>query len=217
MHPKCQKSPSSFVFLTSCIMPPPLYSGNRLSDLEKVSSVQLNQDKTCKNLAGCPSTSSLVGIIAYSMTPSKKPCFILGDVSESGYLYPVTLRLELRWLNTINSGQCKRNSAAVRRLFTVTILFFSRGCCFFSPLVILSVLALYWGEARILIHCRSGAEVAWRMRLFRVRGGKKKAVTMTEYEHMEMNPISPVRAGCFSPPLLSLARSLSHPAACLRP
>lgn len=47
--------------------------------------------------------------------------------------------------------------------------------------------------------------------------GGKKAVTMTEYEHMEMNPISPARAGCFSPPLLSLARSLSIPAACLRP
>lgn len=72
-----------------------VYSGNRMSDLEKVSCVQLNQDKTCKNLAACPSTSSLVGIMAYSMMRSKKPCFILGDVSESVYLYPVTLRLVL--------------------------------------------------------------------------------------------------------------------------
>lgn len=38
---------------------------------------------------------------------------------------------------------------------------------------------------------------------------------MTEYEHMEMNPISPARDGCFFS--LSLSLPLSHPAACLRP
>lgn len=31
---------------------------------------------------------------------------------------------------------------------------------------------------------------------------------MTEYEHMEMNPISPARGGCFFSPILSLLLSL---------
>lgn len=97
------------------------------------------------------------------------------------------------------------NSAAVRRLFAATVLLL---LLFFLQSTSNSLSAgsrLRRGQdANALLRGSRGSLTDAAIQ------GERKNLTMTEYEHMEMNPISPARDGCFPPPPSRLSATLNN-------